>query len=62
MLDNGKVLEMGTHEQLLKNNSHFAHFIENYFQSSNQEEDYDLPATNGPKKFGISLTLALKHD
>ncbi len=41
MLDNGAILEMGSYDQLVENNSHFAKFIKNYVQSSNQEEEYE---------------------
>jgi ABC-type multidrug transport system fused ATPase/permease subunit len=39
MLENGNILEMGSYDVLVKNDSHFAKFIENYFTSSNQEEE-----------------------
>jgi ABC-type multidrug transport system fused ATPase/permease subunit len=41
MLDNGDILEMGSYAELVKNNGHFAKFIENYFTSSNQEEEVE---------------------
>jgi hypothetical protein len=51
MLDDGNILEMGTYEELIENDGLFAKFVENYFQSSNQEEEYDAPAPTDPKKF-----------
>lgn len=39
MLDNGRIAESGTYEQLISNNSHFAKFVENYFTGKNNEEE-----------------------
>jgi hypothetical protein len=42
MLDNGKIVEMGTYDSLIEKNGHFAHFVENYVTSSNKDEEPDI--------------------
>lgn len=43
MLDEGEVIENGSYDELIENDKHFAKFIENYVQSSNQEEEQEAP-------------------
>jgi ABC-type proline/glycine betaine transport system ATPase subunit len=50
MLENGRILEMGSYQELVSNQSDFSKFIENYVTSSSQEEDDAAPQDASNKK------------
>ena len=56
MLDNGEILEMGTYDTLIENESYFSKFIEKYYTLTGQEEEVKKPDQEDLKSVIVRIT------